>query len=111
MRSRRPGGVAYFGCQSHPPCGAPLPAITVHLPASLTSPDPARDIACEAATVGDALLAVAAHAPVYEQRIFYGDRLLVTVALNGRHLPPAEVRATPVATGDRVDVLPPVAGG
>jgi len=85
--------------------------MTVHLPASLTSPDPAHDVACEAATVGEALLAVVARAPRYEQRIFYGDRLLVTVALNGRHLPPAEVRATPVAPGDRIDVLPPVAGG
>ena len=74
-----------------------MPAITVHLPASLTSPDPARDVACEAATVGEALLAVAAQTPRYEQRLFYGSRLLVTVALNGRHLPPAEAKATPTA--------------
>ena len=88
-----------------------MPAITVHLPASVTAPEPARDVACEAATVGDALLAVVAQTPRFERYIFYGDRLLVTVALNGRHLPPAEVKATLVAAGDRVDVLPPVAGG
>jgi molybdopterin converting factor small subunit len=88
-----------------------MPAITVHLPATLTSPDPARALACEAATVGEALLAVAALAPGYEQRLFYGERLLVSVAVNGRQLPPAEVRAAPLASGDRIDVLPPVAGG
>lgn len=88
-----------------------MPVITVHLPATLTSPDPARAVACEAATVGEALLAVAALAPGYEQRIFYGERLLVTVALNGRRLPPAAVKAAPLADGDRVDVVPPVAGG
>ncbi len=88
-----------------------MPVITVYLPATLTSPDPARAVACEAATVGEALLAVAAQAPRYEQRLFHGGRLLVTVALNGRHLQPAAARAAPLADGDRVDVVPPVAGG
>lgn len=88
-----------------------MPVITVHLPATLTSPDPAHAVTCEAATVGEALLEVAAQAPHYEQRIFYGDRLLVSVAVNGRHLPPTEARTAALAHGDRVDVLPPVAGG
>ena len=88
-----------------------MSSITVHLPATLTSPGPARAVACEAATVGEALLAAAALAPGYEQRLFYGERLLVTVALNGRHLPPAAVKTTPLADGDRIDLLPPVAGG
>ncbi len=88
-----------------------MPAITVGLPAALTSPEPPRDIACEAATVGEALLAVVAQAPRYEQRIFYGDRLLVVVTLNGRHLPPTEVKAMKLATGDRIEVMAPVAGG
>ena len=56
-----------------------MPAITVGLPAALTAPHPARDVACEASTVGEALRAVVAQAPQYEQRIFYGDRLLVVV--------------------------------
>ena len=67
-----------------------MPAITVGLPAALTSPQPARDVACEASTVGEALRAVVEQAPQYEQRIFYGDRLLVVVTLNGKHLPPAD---------------------
>ncbi len=79
-----------------------MPAVTVRLPAALTSPEPAAELACEAATVGEALLAVG---------LFYGERLLVTVAVNGRHLDPTGARATPLAAGDRVEVLAPVAGG
>jgi len=88
-----------------------MPAITVHLSAALTAPDAAHEITCEAATVKDALLAVVARAPQYEQRIFYGDRLLVTVSLNGRHLAPAEAASTALSHGDRIDVVPPIAGG
>ena len=88
-----------------------MPAITVGLPAALTSPAPARDVACEASTVDEALRAVVEQAPHYEQRIFYGDRLLVVVTLNGKHLSPATVRETQLAAGDRVEILLPVAGG
>ena len=88
-----------------------MPAITVGLPAALTAPSPPREYACEAATVGEALHEVVDQAPQYGSRIFYGDRLLVVVTLNGRHLPPSSVKETELATGDRVDVLLPVAGG
>jgi sulfur carrier protein ThiS len=88
-----------------------VPAITVSLPAALTAPQPARDVACEAATVDEALRAVVEQAPQYEQRIFYGDRLLVVVTLNGKHLPPTTVRQTELTAGDRVEILLPVAGG
>jgi sulfur carrier protein ThiS len=91
--------------------GGLVPAITVGLPAALTSPQPARDVSCEASTVGEALLAVVAQAPQYEQRIFYGDRLLVVVTLNGKHLPPTNVRETSLAAGDHIEILLPVAGG
>jgi sulfur carrier protein ThiS len=88
-----------------------VPAITVGLPAALTSPQPPRDIACEASTVVEALHAVVEQAPHYQQRLFYGDRLLVVVTLNGRHLPPSQVKETGLAAGDRLDILLPVAGG
>jgi len=88
-----------------------VPAITVGLPAALTAPQPPRDYACDATTVGDALRDVVAQSPQYAQRIFYGERLLVVVTLNGRHVAPGEVQATQLAEGDRVDVLLPVAGG
>jgi sulfur carrier protein ThiS len=88
-----------------------VPAITVGLPAAMTAPRPAREVACEASTVDEALRAVVEQAPQLEQRIFYGDRLLVVVTLNGRHLPPATVRQTELTNGDRVEILLPVAGG
>ena len=88
-----------------------MPAITVGLPAALTAPKPARDVACEASTIDEALRDLVAQAPHLEQRIFYGDRLLVVVTLNGKHLPPPQVKATELASGDRLDILMPVAGG
>lgn len=88
-----------------------MPAITVGIPAALTAPQPPRDYTCEAATVGEALRHVVAQSPQYAQRIFYGERLLVVVTLNGKHLAPGEVQDAPLAQGDRVDVLLPVAGG
>lgn len=91
--------------------GGPRPTVTVGLPAALTSPDPARDIPCEAATAGEALRAAVGQAPRYAARIFYGRRLLVAVTLNGRLLPPDAALDTPLSDGDRVEVMLPVAGG
>jgi sulfur carrier protein ThiS len=91
--------------------GGPVPAITIGLPAALLAPKPARDVACEASTIVEALHALVAQAPQLEQRIFYGDRLLVVVTLNGKHLPPALVKDAKLAAGDRLNILMPVAGG
>ena len=66
---------------------------------------------CEAGTVAEALRATVAQAPRYAQRVFYGDRLLVSVLVNGRHVAPAAALATRLAAGDLVEVMPPVAGG
>ena len=88
-----------------------MPSVHVSLPAALTSPEPPVVLDCEAVTVAEALRAAVAQAPRFAQRMFYGERLLVTVALNGRHLPPAAALATTLATGDQVDLMPPVAGG
>ena len=54
---------------------------------------------------------IVAQSPQYTQRIFYGERLLVVVTLNGKHVAPGKVQDTPLTEGDRVDVLLPVAGG
>jgi len=35
----------------------------------------------------------------------------VSVVLNGRHLAPAAAQNTRLAAGDRLEVMPPVAGG
>lgn len=59
----------------------------------------------------DALRAAVRQAPQYAARVYHGDRLLVGVVLNGRHLPPAAAAATPLSAGDHIEVIPPVAGG
>lgn len=88
-----------------------MPNVQVTLPAALTSPEPAVVLDCDAGTVAEALRAAVAQAPRYAQRIFFNDRLLVSIVLNGRHLTPAAALATTLAAGDRVEVMPPVAGG
>jgi hypothetical protein len=88
-----------------------VPVITVGLPASLTAPGPAQDYPLEAATVDEALRALVEQEPRYAQRVFYRDRLLVVVTLNGKQLAPAGVKATELCAGDRLDILMPVAGG
>jgi molybdopterin converting factor small subunit len=88
-----------------------MAAVTVSLPAALTSPEPPVELSCEAATVGDALRAVAAQAPRLAQRIFFKERPLVTIVLNGRLLAPAAALATETSAGDRLELMPPVAGG
>ena len=88
-----------------------MPNVQVTLPATLTSPEPAVVLDCDAGTVAEALRAAVAQAPRFAQRVFFKDRLLVSVVLNGRHLAPAAVQNTPLAAGDRLEVMPPVAGG
>jgi molybdopterin converting factor small subunit len=88
-----------------------VPNVQVTLPATLTSPEPAVVLDCDAGTVAEALRAAVAQAPRFAQRVFFKDRLLVSVVLNGRHLAPAAAQNTPLAAGDRLEVMPPVAGG
>jgi molybdopterin converting factor small subunit len=88
-----------------------MPSVHVSLPAALTSPEPPVVLECEAGSVAEALRAAVAQAPRYAQRVFYRDRLLVGVVVNGRHLEPAAALSTTLAAGDRVEVVPPVAGG
>jgi thiamine biosynthesis protein ThiS len=85
--------------------------VRVVLPASLTAPGPAEQIGCEAATVRALLDAVAAVRPDLAGRLLYEGRLLVTVAVNGTMLPAGTAMAHALADGDRVELVPPVAGG
>jgi molybdopterin converting factor small subunit len=88
-----------------------LPSVQVVLPAALTSPEPAVVLDCDAETVAEALRAAVAQAPRFAQRIFFNDRLLVSVVVSGRHVAPAAALMTTLVSGDRVEVMPPVAGG
>ena len=85
--------------------------VHVTLPVAITSPEPPWELECSADDVGGALRAAAAQAPRFAQRLFFKDRLLVGVIVNGRHVPPRGALAHRLADGDRVEVLPPVAGG
>jgi len=88
-----------------------MPAVSVTLPPSITGPDPQLEVACDAATVGEALRAVAVRAPRYAQRLFYEERLLVSVLVNGAVVPPPGALDRPLAGGDHIEVMVPVAGG
>jgi molybdopterin converting factor small subunit len=88
-----------------------MPSVHVSFPAALTSPEPPVVLDCEAGSVAEALRAAVAQAPRYAERVFYGDRLLVSVVVNDRHVAPAAALATTLSAGDRVEVMPPVAGG
>ncbi len=83
----------------------------VALPASLTAPSGAEELPCEADTVRDLLHAVAAARPTLAGRLLFEGRPLVSVILNGVFLAPQAMMATELADGDRVELLPPVAGG
>lgn len=85
--------------------------ITVRLPASLTAPDPALALVLTATTVRDAVDQVVARHPQIAPRILFDERPLVSFVLNGRLLRPSEALRTGLAHGDRLDFVPPVAGG
>ena len=85
--------------------------VHVVLPAALTAPGPAEELTCEAATVDALLDAVAGLRPALAGRLHYEGRPLVTVAVNGTVLPAQTAMARALADGDRVELVPPVAGG
>ena len=88
-----------------------MPSVQTSLPATLTSPEPPTTMECDGATVAEALRDVAARKPRYGQRIFYNDRLLVSVVLNGGHLSPVVALGTELHDGDHLELVTPVAGG
>jgi molybdopterin converting factor small subunit len=88
-----------------------MAAIRIGLPSTLTAPAAPVDLACEATTVSDALEWLAGQRPELRQRIFYKRRLLVGVTVNGRSVAPSAALATELAPGDRLELVPPVAGG
>jgi len=97
---------------STPQAGPGSPArVRVALPASLTAPEPAEETSCAAATVRELLDALAAVRPGLAGRLLHEGRPLVTVAVNGTVLPAQTAMARALADGDRIELVPPVAGG
>jgi molybdopterin converting factor small subunit len=88
-----------------------MPLVTVTLPDSLTAPEPRQTIEAEAETVRELLVAVADERPALASRLLFEGRPLVSVIRNGSMLPPHRAMTTELAAGDRLELLPPVAGG
>ena len=88
-----------------------MPSVTVRLPPAFLGAHQESTAVCDADTVGAALRQLVERRPQHASRIFYGERLLVVVTLNGKHLAPTKVLGTELAEGDRIDLLLPVAGG
>ncbi len=88
-----------------------MASIRVSLPAILTSPEPPSTVECEGATVNEALRDLVTRSPRYSPRVFYNDRLLVSVVLNGAHLSPIAAKDTLLSDGDLLELVTPVAGG
>jgi sulfur carrier protein ThiS len=88
-----------------------VPTVRISLPSTMTSPDDPTTMECDGATVAEALRDLAARAPRYGQRVFYRDRLLVSVVLNGAHLSPMTAQAAELHSGDELELVTPVAGG
>ena len=88
-----------------------MATIRISVPSTLTAPAAPVEIACEATTVGEALERLTEERPELRDRVAYGRRLLVGVLVNGRMVAPSAARGTGLAEGDRVELVPPVAGG
>jgi molybdopterin converting factor small subunit len=88
-----------------------VPSVSISLPATLTSPEPATTVQCEGATIAEALRDLAERTPRYGRRIFYDGRLLVSVVLNGGHISPVVAQDTALSDGDQLELVTPVAGG
>ena len=88
-----------------------MATIRISLPATLTSPEAPTTLECVGGTVGEALRDLTTRSPRFSRRVFYNDRLLVSVVLNGAHLSPAAAQDTGLHDGDLLELVTPVAGG
>jgi molybdopterin converting factor small subunit len=85
--------------------------VRVVLPFGVAYPEPQHELACEATSVDAALAAVLAAEPRLAPRIFADGKLIVGVFVNDRDARTLGGPSTPLADGDVVRLLPPVAGG
>jgi molybdopterin converting factor small subunit len=88
-----------------------VPRVDVVLPATLTAPEGAEQLSCDAVTVRELFEAVVAARPALGTRLLFEGRPLVSVVRNGALLTPHLAMGAALADGDRIELLPPVAGG
>lgn len=86
--------------------------VHVKLPVGITHPDRLPDMEVEAATVGEALRKAIAHDARLAGRVFTHDGGFATAAfLNGVSAKRLRGMETPLADGDVLALMPPIAGG
>jgi adenylyltransferase/sulfurtransferase len=89
-----------------------MASVSVKLPVGMTTADGRGEVACDAATVGEAIEKAIAVEPRMRPRIFRDDgRMYAGVFLNGRNINAREGMDTPLEDGDKMQVLPPLSGG
>jgi sulfur-carrier protein len=85
--------------------------VRIRLPLGVTYPDPQRELEVEGATVAEAVKAAIAAEPRLESRIYKDGKLFVGVFVNDRNMRALGGFEAPVADGDVIRVMPPIAGG
>jgi len=86
--------------------------VFIKLPVGIAGASGPSRLDCQGATVGEALSDCIRREPRLRARIFRDDdSLWVGVFLNGRNIRQIEGLDSPVADGDELRILPPIAGG
>jgi len=86
--------------------------IFLKLPVGIAGPNGRSRLECEGTTVAEALSDCLETEPRLRSRIFRDDgSLWAGVFLNGKNIRQKDGLDTPLADGDELRVLPPIAGG
>ena len=85
--------------------------VRVKLPLGVTYPDPQKELEVEGDTVLEVVKAAIAAEPRLEPRIYKDGNLFVGIFVNDRNMRSLGGLEGPVAEGDVIRIMPPIAGG